>query len=351
MKRSKLQTIGYIFLNTVFLQIIVLLTFCSVGIWALCATYYNSFVFWILGAGGFVTMLFVFVCVSVFSHAYGVSIFAKTRKAFDANRYKSEPIKRYDYSLGRKDLITGNRSIYVREREVKTGGPLVAMGFMAIVVGLTGIFKFVVEALRVCVSSSRQMAWEEAREYMHEKMHEEKSVVAFFQVPIVCAIILALIWVGAVFGLIYSADTYSDDCIEFQITEKYNSENNRIRIHTLFYGTLKNTGNKEIRSVEGTVYFKDANGKILYEGEVSFHAALDEENDYLEADELWDIALQIHTSPDDVNAQYVWNAELEDIEISIDISEIVFDNAKWYSSSKIMEFPKEEILIIKPIGE
>ena len=81
MEKSKTKTITYIFLHTVVLQIIVLLSLGMVGFLAYVGfDRYNSFALILLGIIAFIAMMFVFLSVSVFAKSYGVSLFAKTHK-------------------------------------------------------------------------------------------------------------------------------------------------------------------------------------------------------------------------------------------------------------------------------
>ena len=343
---SKSKTIMYIFCLTIVPQFSVIAVVASVACWAYWANKYNDFLIWLPGIIGFIAMLFTFVCVSVLVHAYGLSIFAKTRKEFNSENYKGTPVTKIEYTVGRKDTLTGNRPIYVRTKQVSSGGPLLIMGGQALLVGITGFLKFIIETIRVCLSDNRQAEWEACREYMKQKM-SGKSKVSFFQLPIICGMIIALIWVSMLPIMIYMRNSYDPRNIEFNITEKDNSEFNNIRINILFNGEITNKGNKKIEQLEGTLYFKNRRGDVLYEGKTVINAPFSTRypsDDYLEKNESWEICLDIRTDPSHSGAWELWDCDLEDIEISMEISEIR------YKGSKFIEFSVPQSVTVKTPG-
>lgn len=344
---SKAKTVLYIFLLTVLPQFAVIAVVASVACWAYWANKYNSFLIWLPGIIGFITMLFTFVCVSVLVHAYGLSIFAKTRKEFNSENYKGAPVTKIEYTVGRKDSFTGNRPVYVRTKQVSSGGPLLIMGGQALLVGMTGILKFLIETIRVCLSDNRQAEWEACREYMEQKM-SGKSRVSFFQLPILCGMSIAVIWIAFCPIMMYTHAAYDPQHIEFNITEKYNSEFNNIRINILFNGEITNKGNKKIEQLEGTLYFKNRRGDVLYEGKTVINAPFSTRypsDDYLEKNESWEICLDIRTDPSHSGARELWDCSLEDIEISMEIREI------WYKGNKFIEFSVPQSVTIKASGD
>lgn len=346
-QKSKSETMAYVFLLTVVPQLTVLFMIGTVVYLSYWFGKYNSIVHALIGIVAFIAMLFGFVAVSVFTKSYGLSIFAPTRTDFDADRYKTEPISKIDYYYGRKNLITGNRSLYVRERKISTGGPLIATAFISIKVGITGLFKFIFEGVRVLLSDGRQTEWEVCRSYFVEKM-EEEGKARFFQVPIIVAFIISVsLIVGVPFGAIL-VEKYNPKHLEFKVTEKYNSENNNMRTHVLFYGTLTNNGHARIDQIEGRVYFKDREGNILFEDEKVVikepFAGVSSSDGYLRRGESWEIAFSVLSDPTDNGAQKIWGCNIDDVEIIMEISEI------HYSGDKYIDFPNEnDYVTVKPI--
>ena len=344
---SKAKTVLYIFLLTVLPQILVLAVVASVACWAYWASKYNSFLIWLPGIVGFITMLFTFVCVSVLVHAYGLSIFAKTRKEFNSENYRSAPVTKIEYTVGRKDTFTGNRPVYVRTKQVSSGGPLLIMGCQALLVGMTGILKFFIETIRVRLSDNRQAEWEACREYMKQKMSGQ-SRISFFQLPILCGMSIAVIWLAFCPIMMYTRTVYDPQHIEFNITEKYNSEFNNTRINIVFSGEITNRGSKKIQQMEGTLYFKDRRGDVLFEGNVVLNVPFSipsPPDDYLEKNESWEIGLDIRTDPSHSGARKLWECSLEDIEISMEIREI------WYKGNKFIEFSDPKTVTVKAIDD
>lgn len=346
-KVSKLSTLAYVFLLTVVPQLVVWAALGSVCYFAYCFTTYNSSIHGIFGAGAFVAMLFAFLCVAIFSKCYGLSLFAKTRKDFNVNQYRGEPIEKIEYRFGRKNTFTGKRSIYVHKREEPTGGPLLVTALMSIVIGLTGIFKFVIEAVRVCLSDDRRAEWEGCREYLIEKRDAE-GAKQFFKTPAIVAIVFLLVWAICLPSALAMKNKYSPEYISFEITEKRNSENNSTSINILYDGEIINTGKAKIKQIEGHIYFRDRDGNLLYEDDrivinVPFSIP-SPPDDYLEKDERWGISLSVLTASGNAGGQEIWDSNLGDVEISMDVTEI------WYKGDKFIEFPDEEIIIIKPIN-
>ncbi len=345
-KASKSYTLAYVFLLTVVPQLIVWAALGSVCYFAYYFAMYNSSIHGIFGAGAFVAMLFAFLCVAIFCKNYGLSLFAKTRRDFDVNQYHGAPVEKIDYRVGRKNTFTGKRSIYVYKREEPTGGPLLVTALMSIVIGLTGVFKFIIEGIRVCLSDDRQAEWEGCRKYLIEKRDAE-GTKQFFKTPIMVGLVFLVIWAICLPSALVTKSKYSPEHISFEITEKYNSENNNVRIHVLYDGEIINNGSAKIEQVEGRVYFRDKNGTLLFEDDhvvINVPFSIPSPSDeYLEKDERWEISLSVLTAPGDIGGEIIWDGELDDVEISMDVTQIS------YKGDKFIEFPDEEILIIKPI--
>ena len=343
-KYTKLQTIAYVFLHTVLMQLILIFTLSFVGFLAYFGlNKYNSVILSILGIVAFLVMIFIFVCVSVFTKSYGVSVFARTRREFNGSAPNMGTTKRIDYYYGRANVFTGRRPIFVRETEEKTGCNAILF-LPAFLVLCTGILKFVIESIRVLLSESRQAAWEESREFMREKIEHEEN---FFSFPKICAISLAVIMIVSIPVSVAVFKQYDTSYISFEITEKQNAERNNQRVNIIFYGTVEKNGGKDIRAIEGNVYFKNRDGEALFELKTHIDVPFStpsQPNDYLENNENWDIAFDLRFSADDQQALRLWNMELEDIEIVMEVTEID------YKGDSFVEFT-DEFIVIKAIDQ
>ena len=343
-KYTKLQTIVYIFLHTVAMQLILMLTVSFVGFLSYFGlNKYNSTILTILGIVAFLVMIFIFVCVSVFTKSYGVSVFAKTRREFIGSAPDTGTAKRLDYYYSRRNSFTGRRSIIFREREEKTGCNAILF-LPALLVLCTGILKFALESARVLMSESRQTAWEESRAFMRERMEQEEN---FFAFPKICAISLVVIMIVSIPVSAVVFKQYDPSYIAFEITEKQNAESNGQRANIIFYGTVEKSGGKDIRAIEGIVYFKNRSGDILFEQKnhisVPF-STTSRENDYLEYSEKWDITFDLRLDTDDQRALQLCSYELKDIEIVMEVTEIE------YKGDRFVEFTNE-FIVIKAIDQ
>ena len=103
MKReNKLSTIFYVFLLTVVPQIVVLGVVASIGCWAYWWGKTGSWIQMMLSLVGFIVMIFFFICISVLTHSYGLSVFSSTTRDLDAADYEGKPVKEYSLRIGRK---------------------------------------------------------------------------------------------------------------------------------------------------------------------------------------------------------------------------------------------------------
>ena len=183
---------------------------------------------------------------------------------------------------------------------------------------------------------------------MTDKM-EEEGKSRFFKLPLAVAVVFILSWIIGLPAEAAFAKKYDHEQIEFEITEKYNSENNNMRVHTIFYGTVTNNGRGRIKQIEGRVYFKDREGNVLFEDErlvinIPFSSIPSADDNYLEKGERWEVEFSVISSPDDSGAQQIWSYDIDDIEIIMEISEI------HYSGDKFIEFSDEnDYLLVKPI--
>lgn len=344
-EKSKLQTLSYVFLLTVVPQLVVWAMFLIVCYVAYWFSAYNSTIHAFIGIAAFIAMLFGFLCVAIFTRSYGLSLFAPTRRDFNVNDFHGAPVEKIDYAVGRKNVFTGRRSIYVYKREVPTGGPLLVTALMSIVIAITGICKFAIEAVRVCRSDDRQGEWEGCRAYLID-MRDKEGAWTFFKTPAIVGIVLGLALAISVPAGMVIKQRFSPDNLAFEITEKINSENNATRVHVLFCGEMINEGGGKLVQVEGTVYIRDREGHIVYESDrVVFNQPLHSRDDSLSRGERWEMEVSVLTAPGDHGGIAIWNADMDDLEIVMEISEL------HYESDRFISFPNEDdLVIIKPFG-
>ncbi len=335
-------------MQTVFMQIVVVGIFAFVGWLAYFGlAKYNSAILPLLGVVAFIVMEFTFICVSVFVKAYGVSVFSRTRGVFDGTSHANSAVKttRIDYSLGPKNVFTGKRSIYVREREVSGGGCLLVLGVPAIVIGLTGIFKFVFETVRVLLSDERQAAWDDSRAYLTEKMNAQGKV-SFFGTPIICALSVAVLVAVSTPVAIATAYRYSPDRIQIEFTEKENKLDRYGNASIYYEGSLTNKGAAKVEQVEGCLHLKSKDGETLLSKELVINvpfAIPSPPDNHLEKNESWDFAFEVYLTADNPDAAQLWDIELADTDMRFEVTSIR------YKTNGSVEFSNKQIEVA--IGE
>ena len=345
MKNKKIKTISYIFLHTVVLQFIVIGILLAVNAMAFFGlVQYSNGIVALLGAAGFIVMLFAFLAISIFTTNFGVSIFSKKHGNYNGAD-NTPPTYETHYSLGRKSTLTGKREIIATKKEKKgSPGKLIVAGFHAFIIGLTGIFKFMIETVRVLSSDERQAAWENGRMRLNNQKASMGSA-SFHSFSRKCAIWMAIILAIAIPLMIFTAYQYHPNRLEFTITEKDNSENNNQRIHVLFDGTLENHGFFKVKQVEGVLVVKDKSGEILYENKIVIQNDLSDLS-FLNRNDCLDISLDVLSAAKDPGASIIWDAPLEELEISMRVSKID------YALDQYVDFMLgEPTIIIKELGK
>lgn len=332
--------IPYIFSATVVPQIVVLSVIASTFGLAYFAVKHNVFLMWFCGIFGFLGMLFAFVSTSVFVGSYGVSPFVLHSNFQGRDRYVKK-ITWHESSV--KNPVTGRRAIYADSVDVKVlGGSLVAMTLNSLWVGATGIISFVFETLWVCLSSRRADAWYRQKDYLIEKMEEEDGGKwHFFKVPILSIITIVICWVLMIVCIVYANVKY-DPCrdLQFSINEKTNWENNHLRINVEYSGELYNAG-PTLDQIEGTIYYRDKDGNLIAENSFTFgYREFD-----LEEGESCEIGISVRTPPSDVAGQTLWDLDIDDVEITLDINNVRYDN------DKVVYFPDDDLVLIKALNK
>lgn len=338
---NKLKTIIYIFLLTVVPQTISLVSFGIVL--SVCLTWgtYKSFWLMILGLVSIITYEFLLIGLSVFIKSYGMSIFSAIRTDY-AQYSPSQPMKKTNYYVYKNQGLLGDGySVY--KREITQSGCLLSLGLLAIINSVTGIFKFFLETLRVLFDKQRQDAWEYCKKYFYEKKGKD-SLYVFMKMPIICCCIFLIVTSCYVPVKLIMDSNHDVDDLQITITEKYNSESNKFRVHTIFYGEIKNRGKGKVSSVAGTVYYKNRQEKILYSCNQTILASFEMRHDpLLEEDETWNFSFEVQAQPTDLEAQELWNSSLDEIEVWFDITEV------WYDKKVCIKNPDKKSYIIHKI--
>lgn len=345
MKNKKFKTISYIFLHTVVLQFIVIGILLAVNAMAFFGlVQYSNGIIALLGAAAFIVMLLAFLAISIFTTNFGVSVFSKKHGEYNGAD-NTPPTYETHYSLGRKSTLTGEREIIATTKEKKGGpGKLIGAGFHALIIGLTGIFKFIIETMRVLFSDERQAAWENGRMRLNNQRASMGSK-SFYSFQRKCAIWMAIILAISIPLMIFTAYQYHPDRLEFNITEKENSENNNLRIHVLFNGTLENHGFLKIKQVEGVLVVKNKTGEVLYENKLVIQNDLSDLS-FLNDNDSLDVSLGVLSAGKDPGTNTIWDTPLEDLEISMRVSQID------YALDQYVDFMLgEPTIIIKELGK
>ncbi|MBQ3195692.1 MAG: hypothetical protein IJB65_04405 [Clostridia bacterium] len=331
MQEEKKQTVKYVFLHTVVMQIIFWVVFVSVGCWAYWFSKYNSSIMALAGMPGFLAMLFANICISVFTTNYGLNISSKKRKDFNGEN-KAEPIYRYDYSYGPKNPLTGQKPVYVKKREVKSGGAVILFGLKAVSLGFTGVFKFFVERNRVIHDDERQALWEDCRQHLYDKIAEDGKE-KFFKTPKKVATVLLACWALALPTIIYLSSAYSDNNVSLVITEKLEYTNDGTYVEAVYKASLTNKGSGKISMVEGVMRFVDKNGNLLGETEMFFDPRSESfgKND----SEQFNVTYIAYAS--DENSVKLCKSDLNEITILFDVTSI-----KYSGATPEQYFPKEK---------
>ena len=305
------------------------------------AVYFENGFFWVCGVAFFIVMMLAFVAVSNFVCMYcrSISPFAQGVDFSGGSRYM-----KIEYSYGIPSLITGIRPIHVRVSEAGgVGAGFVASMMHAFGIAVVGIPRFLVELVFILVFPKWCIAWKAHTAGVLDEI-ETEGFVHFFRGFIRCLLILLAIWILFFPFLLGNKAKYSPEHINIQITEKKNWEYNKSRIHVAYYGDLTNTGSAKLKSVGGTIYYKDRNGNVLYQRDEGLWMKSDGmtlPKDYLDKGESFEIQVNVFGDPTDANAQKIWNADMDDIQIVMEITSASYDGGK------CIDFKESRTVIIK----
>lgn len=305
------------------------------------AVYYENGFFWVCGVAFFIVMMFAFVAVSNFVCEYcrSISPFAQGVDFSGGSRYM-----KVECYYGSRNLITGIRPVHIRVSEAGgIGAGFVASMLHAFGIAVVGIPRFLVELVLIFVFPKWCITWMAHTAGVLDTI-ETEGAVHFFRGVIRCLLVLLALWILFFPFVLGCKAKYSPDHIDIQITEKKNWEYNNSRLHVVYYGDLTNTGSAKLKSVGGTFYYKDRNGNVLYQRDGGLRMksnGMTLPKDYLDKGESFEIDLDVLADPTDVNAQKIWNADIDDIQIVMEITGASYDGGK------SIDFRKSRTVIIK----
>jgi len=189
------RTTRYIFLLTVVPQLIMLALIATAAYFI----YYGfdadeNIVLSALGILGGIATLAAMFSVCLFVKMYGIPFFSKGKH--NDYSYQASTKTEYKLVLGEKDARTGERSATIKEEKKSDGGGLIVdILIESFIICVFGIFKFLIELMRIKSSETRLIAWESVRLDMKTKIAESKSIISFFKFPIICFILCAILLV------------------------------------------------------------------------------------------------------------------------------------------------------------
>ncbi len=325
----------YIFCLTILPQIIVIATFASVCFFAYWGvSVYNDAIMSLVGAGGFIVMMFIFLCVSILLSEYGNSLFSALSVV---NVKDTTTVKEVYLVQGRANTFTGKRPIEIREREKKRGGGAFILATInCLIIALIGTIQFVVELILIFKTKNRLSTWASSREYFLEKMEDEGGAKEFFKTPIICAKLLLVVWAIILPVFIINQIKYNPKRLDFEVSGKETSQYNST-LTSNFDLEVKNNGRAKIVLIEGIFHFKNREGKELYSGKLNIR----ESGDYLEKNESWNLYISVFGQQNDENIRELYITPIEDIEITFVPTKIN------YKGSKNIYFDNEKPILVK----
>ena len=337
---SKFQTLKYVFLLTAVPQFLIIAMFSTIAYFGHMFNVTNIAGVFLLASALFVAMLFGFVCVSIFTQNYGLSIFSISRNHFNPGDYQSTIT---EVSFIERKTFFGQSNIEVRTHEKPGGAPIIISALLAIVIALTGIIKFVIEAVRVILSDERQGAWEGCREALADDI-ETDGVFEFFKVPIIVGASFIVAWIIFFLIIVGSKIKHNPDKIDFEIIEQTEFENEYHHYYA-FDIQVKNRGKGKITNIGLNICFMDKDGNLLYEETKYIDTMnLDKNKYFIAKNEHSVFEFKLYEWDNDSEGKrYIFEQGLDNVEISIDLIKVE------YKDEIILDLPEEEMIILKPI--
>lgn len=335
MMLSKIKTIGYIFIHTILSQIIVISIFsfvCWLAYLGFVKYNYNTSIFPLLSILGFIAMMFSFICVSVFLKQFGVSVFSRSTRIPTDISFPQSSVTKIEYSYGPESIFTGERSVYVTKKEVKTAGAVAILCFPAIIIALTGVIKFIFETLRVLFSPRRQATWDESREDLADEIFYE-GTFSFFKFPLICATSLLLILAISLSSLAIINRQCNPELIQFSISETDRETDSKGNTRIYYTGTLTNNGSSKVKKAYGILHFKNKNDELLFTTKMSMVVRTNA-HEYLEKGESCNFDFYITFSQQELASYSVEDLALDDVKILFEVTSIVYKSYEEFEFSE-----------------
>ena len=333
---DKCKTIFPVFCFTALPSFVVFVFFSMVLQMAYWWQFYDNTFFAICGVAAFVLMMFAMIAVSNFVCQYCRSMapFANGVDLSGGARFT-----KIEYYYGRENIITGQRPIYMRKVEAGgMGNAFLGALLHGAIIGIVGPIRFVVELLLIFLFPSRCISWRAHTAGVLDQIQSD-GVVHFFRGIIRCFLVfLALLLIFMPF-LIGSKVKYDTDAVDvsFRFSEKKNWAYYPSRIEMSFYGEVVNEGETGIIALSGTVYYKDRSGNVLYQCDESMRRmshGLTLDKEHIDKGESFEVTFSVDSWPGEEGVQVLWNTELKDIQIVMEITHVVYEGGKGFSLDK-----------------
>ncbi len=302
----------------------------------------GSGITFMLATVGFISMMLLSVFVVIIYESYTVPMSYNSHSEFKDN-IQGTTVTRIDYYTGVRNPITGNSPIYVQKREVKSPGKLLYMVAKGFWISAKGIIWFIVESRRIVEYPERRAAWDDAYAFYCKK-RDTGGKWKFYKSVTFLLLLFVVIWAIVASMHLSKVEKYSRDSIEISITEKENISIDKKSAKMYFCGSIKNNNKMAVDGVAITLYYRNADGDLLGTQELYFRP--EDDNGYfasLEKNDEWEFVYECEMRVSDDGAGELYESSLDDIEISMNVTEI-----SWVDE-KSTEFMRKKVVVIKSI--
>jgi len=313
---KKFSILPYVFFSTVGVQIAALLIAASVVFMGVVSLSYDNQLALVVCIVGWIVTVFALVTLSQFVSKSTRTLFAFHSDFKRLHRTSPTITKETVYTTGPKNIITGKRPIIAKTREVKrSGNPLLMLVYMfnLLLVAVFGIIAFIIDFVWVLSSTQRVEEWNEVK---------NKN---FYKLLLIFFLVIIVVW-GAVLGCVaYDNNKYAPNDLQFNITHYEKSTRGSYMGDVHFYGEM--SGSKtDIERVNANFCFMDKDGNILVEDdEIIVEYLRDDEN----GNKIYAFRITTTiTSNDSQEALKLWNSNLDEIDVSIDVQSIEYQDGK-----------------------